>query len=189
MKPELLQLDPVAIYLDYLIRSSLPKNAPLSPKDIILSRVLSGPVIDKYPNTMVIEHRQTRSFAELVGRDNNNCVIDDMLFKSTLSTRNNLSTRRIQPDATNCTGWYFGRPILLTIATIVDTNGQALERALEGGEPLNFIMTNSYLGDIYKTSTEGLHELPELESLCNSHMEQLYAEQAKDNPMLNTAVA
>jgi hypothetical protein len=188
MKPELIQLDPVAIYLDYLIRQSLPKNAPLSPKDIILSRVLSGPLVEKYPNTMVIEHRQTRPFSELVGRPNKGEEISDRLFKSTLSTRNHLSTRGIQADVTNTAGWYYGRPILLTIATIVDADEHAIEKAVQG-EAMNFIMTNTYLGDTYKTSPEGMVVLPELESLLEAHAAQIFAERLKSPPGYNSAVA
>lgn len=188
MKPELIQLDPVAIYLDYLIRQSLPKNAPLSPKDIILSRVLTGPLVEKYPNTMVIEHRQTKPFSELAGRPNLGGNIEDRLFKSTLSTRNHLSTRGIQADVTNAAGWYYGRPILLTIATIIDADDHAIEKAVQG-EAMNFIMTNTYLGETYKTSPEGLLQLPELESLLEAHASQLFMERSKSQPIRNSAVA
>lgn len=189
MKPELLQLDPISIYLDYLIRQSLPKNAPLSPRDIILSRVLSGPCLDNYPNTLVIEHRQTRPFNELALQPGESLPIDDMMFKSTLTSKLNLTTRRIQADVMNCKGWLYGRPILVTIATIVDASGRAMERVLESGEPLNFIMTNTYLGEIYKGPTEGLEHLPELKDLLDKHMAELQTESVKSNPSINAAVA
>ena len=180
MTPEVLQLDPVSIYLDYLIRSSLPKNAPLSPKDIILSRVLSGPLIQSFPDTMVIEHRQSRPFNELALTPGDSPAIDDMLFKSNLTTRQNLNTRRIQPDVNNCKGWHHGRPILVTIATMSGS---------PDGIHQNFVVTNTYLGDHYTGPTKGLSILPELKELLEAHYATMHQELGKDKPAVTSAVA
>lgn len=180
MTPEVLQLDPVSVYLDYLIRSSLPKNAPLSPKDIILSRVLSGALIASYPDTLVIEHRQSRPFNELALTLGDSPAIEDMLFKSNLTTRQNLNTRRIQPDVNNCKGWHYGRPILLTIATMSGSTD---------GVTQNFIVTNSYLGEQYAGPTKGLLQLPELKDLLEAHYATMHQELGKDKPGVINAVA
>lgn len=181
MTPELFNLDPVSVYLDYLIRNSLPKNAPLSPKNIILSRVLSGPTIAKYPDTLVIEHRQTGTFHDnALAAGANDLQIDDVLFKSHLTSRLHLNTRRIQADINNCKGWYYGRPILLTIATLTGDPSNGM---------VNFIVTNSYLGDLYNKSTEGLRDLPQLDELLAAHAATMTDELTKPKPAVVQAVA
>lgn len=181
MTPEVHNLDPVSVYLDYLIRNTLPKSAPLSPKDIILSRVLSGPEIEKRPGVLVIEHRQVRPFQEnAMSSDVGVAMINDMLFKSHLTSRLTLNTRRIQADVNNCKGWHYGRPILLTIATMVGT--------ISDGN-VSFVITNTYLGDTYTGPTQGLAQLPELLELLDEHNGVMSEELTKPKPAVVRAVA
>lgn len=172
--PMIQRIDPISIYIEFLIRQALTKSQKaleLDNKDIILTQV-HPQAKSKLENTVILEHRQSLPFEQLLGKVDKGPEIAGGFFKSTLGLSRNLTIKRIAGDPTNRAGWFHGRPRMFTIVTLVSTS-DPMDEVIEAGlpAPMEYVMSNILLE--YPEQTQGADTELDLARAMQEHRANL----------------
>ena len=172
------RIDPVSLYIEHLIRRSLPRSVALKTNDIVLTKVVQAPELFRIPNTIVLEHRKSERPTALINKINKGGLIEEGFFKSTQSQNDNLTIRRIAGDPNNSAGWYFGQPLLITLVTLLPFEDPMEETVAMGMPvPMQYVMTNHVLN--YPEENEGVETISDLISATAAHTQAIAEAQGK----------
>lgn len=169
------RIDPISIYTEYLIRQALTRNAReigLKPQDIILSKMMPVTPSMGLENTIILEHRQSLKFEQLLAYLDKAPSVDEGFFKTVQAASSNLTIKRINGDPSNSAGWHYGRPRMFTIVTLVASN-EPLEDVVAQGlpVPMEYVMSNVLLD--YPEKNEGPDTSADLLAAIEEHRAML----------------